>query len=134
MDILDEFPSDYFKGQEMAGKTLKLTIKSVEKEEMQDGRFKPVMHFKEDPRKLVLNVENRSVMVDRYGRDTRNWSGKSVTLITRRVSGPNGICWGIRFSDQPTNEYLNDDLPLEMTPAAEMAAQPKRSKGKGFAQ
>ena len=33
---------------------------------MSDGRIKPVLRFEEDERGLVLNVENRATLADRF--------------------------------------------------------------------
>lgn len=121
MDALSEFPTDFFKAVEIGSSRLALTIKDVTKETMNDGRIKPVLHFREDGRGLVLNVENRLTLVERYGRDTVAWAGKQVVLITRRVQGPSGPCAGIRFADQPVGEAIGDALPMgdvgEATPA-----------------
>jgi hypothetical protein len=122
MDILNEFPSDFFKAQEMIGTQIVLTIARVEKTEMNDGRIKPVLRFAEDTRGLVLNVGNRTELVERFGRDTERWTGKKVTLVTRRVQGPNGPTQGIRFADLPVGEQiddsLDDPLPENMAPKA----------------
>jgi hypothetical protein len=131
MDIYDEFPGDYFKAAELVGKKpLPVTIAACEKQEMNDGKKKPVLKFDEDPRGLVLNQENRDVLVERFGRDTRAWAGKKITLITRRVNGPNGPCPGIRFADLPISELIDDGIPGDWaSPIAqeETATPPERS-------
>ena len=111
MDIYDDFPGAFFKATELIGKRLTVTIAGVEKQEMNDGKVKPVLLFEEDARGLVLNVENRATLADRFGRDDGGWVGKKVTLITRSVQGPNGPCQGIRFADAPVGEQLNDEIP-----------------------
>ena len=117
MDIFDEFPSSFFKATELVGKKLPVTISAVEKQEMNDGKTKPVLKFEEDPRGLVLNVENRTVLAERFGRDTRAWAGKKVVLITRRVQGPTGPCPGIRFADPPLSEQIDDEILESEDPA-----------------
>ena len=57
----------------------------------------------------MLNVENRATLADRFGRETKGWAGKKVTLITRSVQGPNGPCQGIRFADAPVGEVIGDE-------------------------
>ena len=123
LDIYDDFPGAFFKATELIGKRLTVTIAGVEKQEMSDGRVKPVLRFEEDERGLVLNVENRATLADRFGRETKGWVGKKVTLITRSVQGPNGPCQGIRFADAPVGEQINDELPDNMQ------APPKRKRG-----
>ena len=102
----------------MGTKPKPLTITTVEKAEMNDGKQKPVLYFAEDTRGLVLNKENRDVLAERFGRDPRAWAGKKVTLITRRVRGPNGPCPGIRFADPPVSEQIDDEIP-EFEPESE---------------
>ena len=57
-------PARFSKPPSWWAKSYPLTIAAVEKQEMNDGKTKPVLKFEEDPRGLVLNVENR----DRSGR------------------------------------------------------------------
>jgi hypothetical protein len=128
MDIYDEFPSTYFKATELVGKRLTLTIAGVEKRELNDGKVKPALLFEEDDRVLILNVENRTTLVERFGRDTDGWVGKKVTLVVRTVQGPNGPCPGIRFADPPMAELLDDDLPDNMTKAAPAPAPAKKKR------
>ena len=122
MDIYDDFPGAFFKATELTGKRLPVTITCVEKQEMNDGRVKPVLLSEEDPRGLVLNVENRATLADRFGRETKGWVGKKVTLVTRPVQGPNGPCQGIRLADPPVGEQIGDELPDHVK------APPKRKR------
>ena len=71
----------------------------------------------------MLNVENRTALADRFGRETKGWVGKKVTLITRPVQGPNGPCQGIRFADPPVGELIDDELPPNMQAPAEKEAR-----------
>ena len=112
----------------MGTKPKPLTITTVEKAEMNDGKQKPVLYFAEDRRGLVLNKENRDVLAERFGRDPRAWAGKKVTLITRRVRGPNGPCPGIRFADPPVNEQLDDEIP-EFEPSPRIRRLQHRQQG-----
>ena len=124
MDIFSEFPGSFFKATELAGRRLPVTIIGVEKQEMNDGKVKPVLLVEEDERRLVLNVENRTALADRFGRETNGWVGKKVTLITRSVQGPNGPCQGIRLADAPLGEQLNDEIP-----DFSKARPPKKKRG-----
>ena len=127
MDIYDEFPSEFFKAAELVGKKLPVTIAACEKQTMNDGKTKPILKFDEDPRALVLNVENRTALAERFGRDTRAWVGKKVTLITRRVNGPSGPCPGIRFADPPMSEQIDDEIPESENPAPAEPVAKKRA-------
>jgi len=113
MDALDEFPGTYFKGADLVGKRLDVTVASADKETMNDNKVKLVLAFAEDERRLVLNTGNRLTLVDRWGRNTDRWLGKKLTLVAQRVQGPNGPCHGVRFAEPPLAEVLSDDLPAE---------------------
>ena len=78
---------------------------------------------------MVLNVENRDTLADRFGRETDGWIGKKVTLITRSVQGPNGPCQGIRFADPPVGELIGDELPDHMRHRRRNAASSKGEAG-----
>lgn len=111
MDMISDFPGRFFKGVEQRGKKpLTLTIKDVVKEEMDDGKIKPVLYFEEDERGLVLNVTNRTDLIDRFDRKSADWLGKKITLISQRVQGPNGMTDGIRFA--PPTEDPQDEIPF----------------------
>lgn len=113
MDILDEFPGEFFRATELVGKRLPVTITVCQKVEMNDGKMKPVLRFEEDQRGLVLNSGNRAELIDRFGRKTEAWAGQKVVLITRRVQGPNGPCHGIRFADAPIGPQIDDSISLD---------------------
>jgi hypothetical protein len=101
MDAIEEFPStsSFFKAADLQGKRLTLTIAGARKQVMKDGVPKLVIGFDEDPRDLILNVGNRTELVARFGRDTGDWIGRTVTLYAARVQGPNGMTFGVRFTD-----------------------------------
>lgn len=123
MDMISDFPGRFFKGVELRGKKqLTLTIQDVVKEEMDDGKIKPVLHFDEDERCLVLNVTNRIDLIDRFGRKSDDWLGRKITLITQRVQGPNGMTDGIRFA--PSDEDPDDEIPISDDDAPD--EKPKR--------
>ena len=126
MDIIDEFPGEFFRASELVGKHLPVTITSVEKRAMNDGKVKPVLRFKEDERGLVLNAGNRAELVDRFGRNTETWAGKKLVLVARRVQGPSGPTHGVRFADAPVGDAIDDELPSSMAGKAE-APKTKRA-------
>jgi hypothetical protein len=121
MDALDEFPGTYFKGADLVGKRMGLTVTGAGKETMSDGRTKLVLSFKEDDRRLVLNTGNRLTLVDRYGRNTDGWVGKKLTLIAQRVQGPSGPCHGIRLADAPVGDVIDDEQPEAEEPKKKRA-------------
>jgi hypothetical protein len=75
---------EYLVGEELAGKDVTLTIKSVTIEELQNAKgkeTKPVAAFEGTDRKLVLNVTNlKSIAKALKTPYTEEWIGKQVTL------------------------------------------------------
>lgn len=58
-----------------------LTIKSVTMEELGEHKErKPVLHFHNSDRGMVLNITNAIVLEGAYGGDSDYWIGKAVTL------------------------------------------------------
>lgn len=85
---LDEelmFPSDYVSAPEFKGKDVTLTIAGVSKNELQmkggGKKVKPVLTFKETPKKFVCNVTNADSIAQMYGTQAREWVGKRVTFF-----------------------------------------------------
>jgi len=58
----DWFPSNYFKADDVVDNPLTLTTTDISPEKMKDGPPKPVVHFKEDKRGLVLNKTNKNFL------------------------------------------------------------------------
>lgn len=134
MDALNEFPSAFFKAAELRSKKLKLTISGASKEEMNDGKPKLVISFDEDPRRLVLNVGNRTELISRFGRNTENWIGQQVTLVTQRCQGPTGMTWGVRFEEASADDVgaeVDDEIPAEGGGTA-VSAPARRPARRGF--
>ena len=82
------FPSNYVAAVEFGGKDVSLTISKVEIEALKktDGTTekKPVLHFSETPKKLVLNKTNANTIAELHGSEARKWAGKRITLFPDR--------------------------------------------------
>jgi hypothetical protein len=87
----DAFPSNYIKAADIEdGEELQVTIAKVTIEGLkrQDGteEQKPVVHFTDSDKQLVLNKTNFERIVAATGQeDTDNWAGKKITLYTEIV-------------------------------------------------
>lgn len=89
-EILDMniFGTDLFKylqGEMIGEKTISLTILNVTMEDVAGGgskraEKKPVLHFKERDKTLILNKTNAVALAERLGPETDNWRGATVTL------------------------------------------------------
>jgi hypothetical protein len=91
MKLNDAFPSTYLKAEDFTdGEEKELTITKLTIEEMtardQSKEQKPVLHFKEVDKSIVVNATNWKRIVTVTGaEDSDNWVGKKVTLYTEIV-------------------------------------------------
>jgi hypothetical protein len=80
--------SKYFRSSDFT-KEIIGTIGSVESAEFKndDGSaaVKPVLHFQDMPRALVLNKTNFTALSLMFGEDTDGWVGENVALCPSRV-------------------------------------------------
>jgi len=78
--------SPYYKGDDVRGGAITLTIADIamensENDETKPPTMKPLVTFKEpNTKQLFLNVENREMLGTLFGHDTSTWIGKRVTL------------------------------------------------------
>ncbi len=94
MDINKAFPSDYLKAHDCESEPV-YTIKSVSLEKVGDDE-KPVMHFTDTDKSLVLNKTNAGMLSAAYGKETTEWHGRKVKLVVEKVSFQGRIVDGIR--------------------------------------
>jgi hypothetical protein len=89
MKLNDAYPSNYLKHADLKGRTVRLTIKDYATEEVGQGadkETKPVLSFRETPRKLVLNKTNATTIAEAYGDELDDWGGKHIELYPDRTS------------------------------------------------
>lgn len=81
---------EFLIGEEFAGKEVKMTIKNVAVEKVQnkDGKKdKIVATFEQTDRKIILNVTNCKVISKLVGSGyPADWIGHEITFITERVT------------------------------------------------
>jgi hypothetical protein len=80
--------STYFGADEMAGRTLKLTIAAVEDTEFEtDSKtvLKPVLTFRNQQKKLVVGAMNYDRLADVFGDETKGWVGRTTVLKGEKV-------------------------------------------------
>jgi len=78
------FPSNFISKEDVQGGDLILTVKNVaiEKIKSEGGEDeKPVMHFRDHDKSLVLNGTNWDTTAAVYGEDSDGWVGKRVVLF-----------------------------------------------------
>ena len=114
----DWYPSNYFKAADAIDDPLDLTITAVQPEKMQDGTFKPAVHFKEDKRKLVLNVTNKNFLVQlTRSKNPNDAVGQRVRMVAVEAEFQGKPCMALRLRRVPaarksTGEELDDNIPF----------------------
>ena len=89
MKLDDAFPSAYLKHADVTDRTLRLTITGYAMEDVGQGadkETKPVLSFRETPKRLVLNKTNAIAIAEVYGKDLDDWIGKPIVLYPDRTS------------------------------------------------
>jgi len=86
MRISAAFPSNYLKASDLHGKgEVRLTIRSIEMENVGEGEDKPVMYFHGTEKGLPLNKTNALMIADSYGDETEAWINQPVILFEEKV-------------------------------------------------
>lgn len=88
MNIEQFYPSKYLKGTDIEGRNVTVTISKVTEETMGFGENEetlPVVWFEGKQKGLVLKKTNAMSIAKLYGKETNEWSGKRITLTTRKM-------------------------------------------------
>lgn len=80
MNINQAFPSDYLKAADLGGRAHKLLMGQLTSEKIGNDQ-RPVLHFQNAGKGLVLNRTNANTIVSMYGEETDNWFGQSITIF-----------------------------------------------------
>lgn len=119
MKIGAAFPSKWLKCDDLGGKRVKVTIKSVEVEDVGDGH-KPVLYFRNADKGLVLNKTNAETLTEIIGDDdTDNWAGHTVYLKPDKTmyAGKRVDC--IRIAEAPAAAAPAPAKPAKRQPEPE---------------
>lgn len=108
MDILKTNLFPYMEGLHMFNKKdATLTIRSVTMDRLPDHRGsevdKPVLHFAETDKGLVLNKTNVKVLVKLLGRETDEWRGKKIQIGHEWVKAFGDTVHAVRVRDVQLN-------------------------------
>lgn len=96
MKISDAFPSKYLKADDLDGRTVLVTIKSVQMEEFDDGE-KPIIYFQGKEKGVVLNKTNANMLAQLFGNDTDDWRGGEVEMFAVQTEYQGKPTKGLRF-------------------------------------
>lgn len=116
--LSDLYPSKWLTAAEMDENGIIVTIRDISVEKMADGIEKPVLHFDEIDKGLVLNKTNAKAIEKMYGDDTDNWEDERISIYPTYVDFKGEQVEAIRVK------------PKKPVPAVKVAANgpAKRSK------
>jgi hypothetical protein len=108
MKFSEALPSKYLSAPDIGKKEVKLVMRNVEIEQMNDGKSAPVLYFTKARKGLVINKTNGLIIAAVYGDEMANWTGKEVILFTMKVQYKEKIVDAIR---------LEIPMPTQRAPA-----------------
>jgi len=109
MDVLEEFfPSKHLKADDLKDKEVHVTIDRIEREKLGDD-MKPVLYFQGKQKGLVLNKGNAQSIADAFGRDSRNWVGQEVVLLSIWTEYQGKPVKGLRVHIPPRVQHSSSD-------------------------
>ncbi len=125
------YGSKFLSATELGDRKLRTKIGRVRMEELkqQDGktRKKFILGFTNLDKELVLNVTNKTALVDALGRTPANWIGAEIGLLTEPciMAGKPTRGLRVRVLNKPIGASTSKPAPaLKLAPAATAAAEP----------
>jgi hypothetical protein len=103
------YPSKYLKAADLKGKPVGLIIDRVTQETLEaNGKkdVKPVVHFRNTAKLLVLNLTNYVSIADQHGDETNNWPGCKIVVYptTTLVGNKQKDCIRVEEKTEPEKE------------------------------
>jgi hypothetical protein len=117
------FPSKWFKADDISESGLPVRIKNVTRERIgTEQEEKPIVHFANQSKALVLNVSNYDAIADALGEgNTEKWPGRAIELFATetRFGNKNVACVRVR-------PYRKPSAPAPKAPVDELNPPPPR--------
>lgn len=113
------FPSKYIRAVDLQGRDATVTIDRCEKAAelvMAGGKtdHKPILHFTETEKTLVLNKTNKATICGLYGRVVADWKGKRITLFPAPFKGDQ-MCIRVRATVPAAKRAVSATVPADDT-------------------
>jgi hypothetical protein len=105
--------SDYLKADELAGKSVRVIISSVEDVEFEKG-LKPVLSFQGKKKRLVVNATNFDILCAGISNNTNDWVGHVIMLRGDKTSFRGKLVNSIRVTVLPKQQQPSDDFGDDM--------------------
>jgi hypothetical protein len=99
MKISDMHPGRFLKAEDAKGKPIVATIDYVELELVGQGadqKEKPVLHFSNGVRPMVLNVCNKNTIAKAFGEESEDWAEKRIEISCQKVDFGSKLVDGLR--------------------------------------
>jgi hypothetical protein len=122
MDVLEEFfPSKHLKAADLDGKEVKVTIARVEREKLGED-LRPVVYFNGKEKGVALNKGNTTTLVDAFGRNSNDWFGREIILLSVWTDYQGKPVQGIRIRIPTARDAARRDTISSGPPAGHPAA------------
>jgi hypothetical protein len=102
------FPSRFYRCSDLNGRPLVVTIADLKREDV-GGENKVIVSFTNGEKSLILNKVNARSIAKLHGDETKNWRGKSITLVPAQVDFRGDLVDAIRVRGAP--QRPNDEEP-----------------------
>lgn len=116
IDFDELFPGRFIKAGEFKGKDVTLTIDKIHLEDLPQDKggekTRGIISFRESKKQWVLNRTNAECLKAMWGRDTKDWIAKRVTLFPTMVQVRGGKELAVRVKGSP---MLTETLEFEIT-------------------
>ena len=124
MNLDQMFPSKYLKSGEVEGDAdMVLTMSHVASESLKTksggDEVKPVLHFTDSDKGMVLNRTNATTIAKLYGDDTGQWSGQKIALFAAVVDAFGEMTTALRVRPVNPANAKRPRPPQAPAPAAQ---------------
>jgi hypothetical protein len=112
MHVDQLYPSRFLRCSDLGGKPLVVVIADLKREDV-GGENKVIVSFTGDTKALILNKVNAKAIARLHGDETRNWRGKSITLVPAQVDFRGDLVDAIRVRTASPQQSSNDEPPFD---------------------
>ena len=111
--VSETFPSTYMKAVDLNGRFISATISKVEIVDVggegKPGDVKPVMHFSNRKKALVLNKTNAGTLAKDLGDEMDDWMGQSIEIFptTTEMQGKTVDCLRVRLPQTEADDDVD---------------------------
>jgi hypothetical protein len=113
MHVDQLYPSRFLRCADLNGQPMRVVIKGISREDV-SGEQKNVLSFANNAKDLILNKTNARAIAKALGcNDTKDWRGKSITLVPAVTDFKGDTVDCIRVRAAPQQQQADDDPPFD---------------------